>query len=100
MRVEIRISAPLIYWRGPSPFHFITVPPKESAKIKTFSRQITYGWGVIPVQCHVGNTRFTTSLFPRDSVYLIPIKTAVRNSEQLEIGDRVTVALTFNLGQE
>jgi hypothetical protein len=47
----------------------------------------------------VGKTNFSTSLIPKDGAYLIPIKAVVRKSEQLEIGDRVTVELTFSLGQ-
>ena len=97
--MEMRVRAAMIHWRGPSPFHFVTIPPKESAQIKTLSRQLTYGWGVIPVTGRVGNTHFSTSLFPRDGAYLIPIKAVVRKSEQLEVGDRVTVELAFSLGQ-
>jgi hypothetical protein len=95
--MEMRVRASMIHWRGPSPFHFVTIPPKESAQIKTLSRQLTYGWGVIPVTGRVGNTSFTTSLFPKEHAYLIPIKSAVRRAESLEIGDRVTVDLSFNI---
>jgi hypothetical protein len=97
--MEMRVRAALIHWRGPSPFHFVTIPAKESAKIRALSPQLTYGWGVIPVKGRVGKTNFSTSLFPKDGAYLIPIKAIVRKSEQLEIGDRVTVELTFSLGQ-
>ncbi len=95
--MEMRVRAALIHWRGPSPFHFVTIPEKESAKIRALSRQLSYGWGVIPVKGRVGNTNFSTSLFPKDGAYLIPIKAVVRRSEQLEIGDRVTVELAFGL---
>jgi hypothetical protein len=55
---------------------------------------VTYGWGVIPVNAQIGETAFTTSLFPKDGRFLVPIKLIVRKAERLEEGDVVTVQLT------
>ncbi len=98
--MEMRVRASLIHWRGPSPFYFVPIPKKESAQIKSLSRQLTYGWGVIPVKGRVGATAFSTSLFPKGDSYLIPIKVAVRTAEGLEIGDSLTVDLTFELSAQ
>jgi hypothetical protein len=98
--MEMRVRASLIHWRGPSPFHFVSIPKKESEQIKSLSRQLTYGWGVIPVKGRIGATTFSTSLFPKGASYLIPIKVAVRTAERLEIGDSVTVDLTFELSSQ
>ena len=54
---------------------------------------MTYGWGVIPVNVRIGKTEFYTSLFPKDGLYLVPIKASVRKAENLEEGDQVTVRL-------
>ena len=86
-------SGKIIYWRGPSPFFFVTVPGKQSRDIKAISSLVTYGWGVIPVHVRIGKTEFTTSLFPKDGRYLVPIKVIVRKAENLEEGDKVTVRL-------
>ena len=94
--MDLEFSGEIIHWRGPSPFHFVTVPDDESAAIEAVASMVTYGWGAIPVQARVGRTTFTTSLFPRDERYLVPIKVAVRRAEQLELGDRVTVRLTLD----
>ena len=56
---------------------------------------MTYGWGAIPVRVRIGRTEFTTSLFPRDDGYLLPIKDKVRKSEGLAVGDRVAVELAI-----
>ena len=40
-----------------------------------------------------GRTEFTTSLFPKDGLYLVPLKAAVRKKEKLEEGDKVTIKL-------
>ena len=36
---------------------------------------------------------WTTSLFPKDGRYIVPIKASVREAENLEEGDKVTVRL-------
>ena len=41
-----------------------------------------------------GSTSWTTSLFPKDGRYLVPVKSAVRKAEGLEIGDTVPIRLT------
>jgi hypothetical protein len=91
--VDLAFSGELIYWRGPSPFHFVTVPDEESGAIEAVSSLVTYGWGAIPVMARVGRTNFTTSLFPQGELYLVPIKAAVRRAEGLELGDSVAVSL-------
>jgi hypothetical protein len=91
--VQLKFSGEIWYWRGPSPFHFVRVPEEESAELHAVSNFVTYGWGVIPVSGSIGRTSFTTSLFPKDGGYVVPIKTSVRTSEGLEIGDVVEVRL-------
>ena len=89
----IEFSGKIFYWRGPSPFFFVTVPAKPSRDIKAVSSLVTYGWGVIPVTVQIGKTVFTTSLFPKDGRYLVPLKVSVRKAENLEEGDKVNVQL-------
>ena len=91
--VDLEFSGEIIHWRGPSPFHFVTVPDEESAAIEAVSSVVTYGWGAIPVRARIGRTDFTTSLFPKGDLYLVPVKAAVRRAEQLVLGDDVTVRL-------
>ena len=82
-----------IYWRGPAPFVFVAVPPDLSAEIKAISSAVTYGWGVIPANVTIGETGYTTSLFPKDGVYLVPIKVVVQKAESVKVGDSVKVHL-------
>ena len=86
-----------IWWRGPAPFVFVPVPPDLSAEIKALSARLTYGWGVIPVTAHVGDTQYTTSLFPKNGVYLVPIKVRVQNAEGVKVGDAVSVRLLLDV---
>ena len=94
--VVLEFSGEIIHWRGPSPFHFVTVPEEQSAAIEAVSSSVTYGWGAIPVQARIGRTDFRTSLFPRGELYLVPVKNAVRTAEGLELGDHVTVRLVLD----
>ena len=49
---------------------------------------------MIPVTAHTGNTKWTTSLWPKDGGYIVPLKLGqVRKAEGLELGDEVTIRL-------
>lgn len=91
--MNLKFSAEVIYWRGPAPFYFVPVPQTQSAKIKAEAARLTYGWGVIPVTVKIGKTEFTTSLFPKNGIYLVPIKNVVRLAEDLDVDDQVSVTL-------
>jgi hypothetical protein len=96
-RVELEFSGEVWFWRGPSPFHFVTVPEDESAELQAASAEVTYGWGMIPVEARVGSTAWTTSLFPKNGGYVVPLKDMVRNAEQIDVGDTVTVRLAVEV---
>ncbi len=91
--MHLTFTGTIIFWRGPSPFFYVAVPPDLSAEIKAISNLVTYGWGVIPVHARIGSTGFDTSLFPKDGLYLVPLKVRVRKAEGLDLGDEVTVHL-------
>jgi Domain of unknown function (DUF1905) len=91
--VELEFSGEIWFWRGPAPWHFVTVPEPESAELEATSRLVSYGWGMIPVTAQIGSTRWETSLFPKDGRYIVPLKTWVRRDEDLDVGDLVTVRL-------
>ncbi|MCL4256688.1 MAG: DUF1905 domain-containing protein [Anaerolineae bacterium] len=91
--MTLEFSGTIIQWRGPAPFYFVAIPPEESDDIKAIANSVTYGWGVIPVKVQIGNTTWTTSLFPKDGLYLVPIKNVVRKAEKLDEGDMVDIYL-------
>jgi hypothetical protein len=45
------------------------------------------------VTATIGKTTFTTSLFPKDGIYLLPIKNAVRLPEELKLEQKIKVKL-------
>jgi hypothetical protein len=84
-------SGKIFFWRGPSPFFFVSLPARESRQLKEVAHLVTYGWGVIPVHCRIGRTEWKTSLFPKDGRYLVPIKASVRAAEDLDEGDKIAL---------
>jgi len=93
--LDLSFSGELWYWRGPAPYHFITVPPDPARAIRAISSAVTYGWGMIPARVRIGNRSWATALWPKDGGYVIPIKDAYRKSEELALGDVVGVQLTI-----
>jgi uncharacterized protein DUF1905 len=91
--MNIEFNGKIFIWRGPAPWFFVAVPADHSHDIKAISNLVTYGWGVIPVNVRIGKTEYQTSLFPKDGLYLVPIKASVRKAEKLEEGDNVTIRL-------
>jgi hypothetical protein len=91
--MQFTVRGEVWWWRGPSPFHFVTVSDQQAEDLKAISPHVSYGWGMIPVAGTLGSTPFTTSLWPKDGSYVVPLKDAVRRAEDVELGDVVTVQL-------
>jgi hypothetical protein len=93
--LDIAFCGELWYWRGPAPFHFVSVPEAESAELRALAPTVSYGWGMIPVRVRIGQRAFDTSLFPRNGRYVVPVKDAVRLAEGLVVGDVVALELAI-----
>ncbi len=50
---------------------------------------------MIPATVRVGDTEFTTALWPKDGGYIVPLKDAVRNAEELDVEDIVEIELSI-----
>ena len=91
--MDLELSGEIWFWRGPAPWHFVTIPDEECAVLDATSSRVSYGWGMIPITAHIGDTTWSTSLWPKDGKYIVPLKTSVRKAEGLELGDEVTIRL-------
>lgn len=91
--MNIEFNEKIWFWKGPAPWYFVTVPAEQCRDLRAIAGLVTYGWGMIPVQARIGNTAWTTSLFPKDGRYIVPIRATVRKAENLAEGDNVTVRL-------
>lgn len=91
--MEWSFDGEIIEWRGPAPFYFVAMSESDSADLKEAARSLIY-WGQVPVRVVVGETEFSTAIFPKEGRYLVPIKDAVRKAEGIGEGDIVSVVVT------
>ena len=91
--LRFEISGTVIEWRGPAPFYFLPTPIEVTEEIEIYKRELTYGWGVIPAKVTLGTVTVTTSLFPKNGSFYIPLKDAVRRPNEISVGDFVTLVL-------
>ncbi len=94
--MNMRFDAEIWFWRGPAPFFFVTVPEPISADIRHVAGEVSYGWGMIPVRAQIGRTIWRTAMFPREGLYALPVKAAVRRAEMIDDGDMVSVQLALD----
>ena len=92
--MTLEFEGEIWHWRGPSPYHFVSVPPEECVLLDEVAPMVSYGWGMVPVTVRMGSSEWTTSLWPRNGGYIVPLKDAVRKPEGLAVGDVVRVRLT------
>lgn len=95
--LELSFETEIFVWRGPAPYFFAPIPSDGADDIRRVARAASYGWGVIPVEVAIGEVNFTTSLFPRDGTYLLPLKDAVRRAANLTSGDRIAVRMAVRI---
>ena len=93
--MNFTFTASVWEWRGPAPYHFVSVPLEIAQEIKELASAVTYGWGMIPVSGKIGNTSFTTSLWAKNGTYAVPLKDAVRKAEGISLDDMVSLELTL-----
>ncbi|OZD46352.1 hypothetical protein CH252_21290 [Rhodococcus sp. 06-1477-1B] len=94
--MRLRFTGSIWYWRGPAPFHFVSVPAMDAAAITEIAPLVTYGWGMIPASVTIGRTTVTTSLWPKDGGYVVPVKKALQDAEDLDVDDEVEVTLDID----
>ncbi len=95
--MELEFAGEVVEWRGPAPYYFVALPPDEADLIDLVKADVAY-WGVIPVMVRLGDTTFTTAMFPREETYFLPLKDAVRRAEGVGLGDVVEIHLSVGRG--
>lgn len=85
-----------LYAAARAAWHFITVPADIAGQIR-FMAGRTRGFGSIRVDACIGESRWSTSLFPDKATgsYFLPVKADVRRAAGIAAGDRVSVELTI-----
>jgi len=117
--MDLTFVTTLVSWRGPAPFVFAPAPEGEADEIADVAARLTYGWGAIPATVRLtaldgdeatashgdaaaapredAGVSYTTSLFPREDTYFVPVKVAVQRAAGVGVGDRVRIDLHLEL---
>lgn len=78
--------------RADSSWFFTGLPRDLSDEVREIPR-LQRGFGSVRVRARVGESEWSTSIFPGDDGYVLPLKKAVRDAEGLVDGGPVAVHL-------
>jgi hypothetical protein len=74
---------------------FLTLPAEVGDDVRLLSGPPT-GFGSVRVEVTLGTSTWRTSVFPdKERGYVLPVKSAVRRREGLELDDRVELTLAL-----
>lgn len=92
--MEFTFTAELWRWEGNAAWHFVALPTGAADEIAD-RHDRGAGFGSVRVEVSVGDTTWSTSVFPDRGrgTYLLPVKRLVREREGLDDGDPVAVRL-------
>lgn len=86
----MRFTAEL-WEHSPGGWCFVSLPEDLSELLRAETGPRT-GFGSVRVEVTVGGSTWRTSVFPaKEGYYVLPVKKPVRQAEDLEPGDRVSV---------
>lgn len=89
------LKAEVQLWQAEAAWHFAVLPKKDSGIIRERFAHAARGWGSQKVRATIGNTSWTTSIFPdkKAGAYLLPLKADVRKKEGIAAGDTIKLTL-------
>jgi hypothetical protein len=74
---------------GSGAWHFLTLPAELTEEIKS----VRSANAARRVEARIGESRWSTALFPHDDAYVLPVKADVRRRETLAVGDRIKASI-------
>jgi hypothetical protein len=94
----IQFTEALWEYQGEAPWVFITLPVEDAEEIEARVPERA-GFGSVKVDVVIGGSRWQTSLFPdkRSGSFVLPVKRAIREQEDLAPGDTASVTLHIAL---
>lgn len=94
--LDIAFTGEAVDWRGPAPHVFVAIPSDYVESVRHAAREASYGWGCVPVSASANGVDFTSSLFPKEGGYMLPLKIKVRRAADLSVGDMVSVTMRIS----
>ena len=99
LKADYFVRAKVWLYPGMAGWHFVTLPKKQSAEIKSQFAMFRRGWGSLPITATIGKTSWKTSIFPdkKSGAYLLPLKADVRKRERIVTGSRVALRVQVHV---
>jgi uncharacterized protein DUF1905 len=95
--VIVEFESPLWVWeaRRDDSWTFVSLPVDESEEIRELVGGLTRGFGSVRVRAAIGASTWRTSIFPDTTrrCYVLPVKKAIRQAEQLAPGDTTQITV-------
>ena len=94
---EFQFNAEVWLYPGEAAWHFVSLPKNISKQIKKEFGDMARGWGSLPVNVKINNTKWKTSIFPesKSDTYILPLKLEVRKLEDIKSGDNIDVSISL-----
>lgn len=94
-RPTFKFKSKVIVYPGMSGWRFLLLPKKEGKEIKEKFGKRAKGWGSLPILATIGETSWTTSIFPdkKSGSYVLPLKVKIREAEGIKDNSQVTVSI-------
>ena len=94
VELVIQFNEALWEYQGEAPWVFITLPAEDAEELRERVPQRA-GFGSVKVNAVIGESRWQTSVFPDkgSGSFLLPVKRAIREQEDLAPGDTTSVTL-------
>jgi hypothetical protein len=97
MTRTFQVNAQVWLYPGKAGWYFVTIPQTTTTEIDYYFSMNKKGWGSLPVSVAVGETTWTTSIFPdkKTATYLLPLKAEVRKRENIKAEQAIELTLTI-----
>ena len=94
--MKLRYTFQAVLFEAPveAPWVFVSLPADAADEILAMVPRRP-GFGSVRVAARIGSTEWSTSIFPskEHATYVLPVKRAVRDGEQIDTGDTVEVTV-------
>jgi len=99
MQIEETFRAKVWTQESTGAWHFVTLPPDLSKRIRTLTTGLRKPFGSFHVKARIGLTAWETSLFAdqKRRAFLLPVKADVRRKERIGLGNMIEVSVTLTL---
>lgn len=86
-------------YKGPTAWHFVSLPKKISLAITDRYKKHKKGWGSLPVEVTFQKVSWNTSIFPdnKSGEYLLPIKASVRKEAGIFADDVLSLKIKIRV---